>query len=184
MLSVPRKILGLRGLAGALLGASVRRRHTRPTPTAPIAAVPPGAPAVVEDRGLAHARLFARVLDDYYVDPLLGMFLPGIGDVLGSVIGLYVVGLAVRRRVSPLVIARMLMNLVADAVLGVVPIIGDAIDFKFKANRRNVELLADRSAVGGRARASDWLAVGAAVAAFLAVIALVCWGVIALVRAL
>src|SRR4051812_14162655 len=85
-------------------------------------------PAARPDRDIERARTFARVLDDYFVDPLLGLVLPGAGDVLGSLLGLYVVMIAVRRRVSPLVIARMLLNLGLDTVAGAVPLLGDAID--------------------------------------------------------
>ncbi len=131
---------------------------------------------------LAHARALARVLDHYLVDPLLGFLLPGIGDVIGSVDGLYVVGVAVRRRVSPIVIARMLLNLGADTVLGLVPIVGDVIDFGFHANERNIRLLTERSATGGRSRRSDWLAVGGALVGFVGIVCLVVWGVVVLVR--
>jgi hypothetical protein len=36
---------------------------------------------------------------------------------------------------------RMMGNTLLDAVIGVVPVIGDYFDFKFKANRRNVDML-------------------------------------------
>jgi hypothetical protein len=133
---------------------------------------------------LAHARKLARVMDHFLVDPLLGFLLPGVGDVLGSVLGLYVVVVAVRQHVSPIVIARMLLNLGADAAIGAIPIIGDAFDLGFHANERNVRLLTERSAAGGRSRRSDWLAVAGAAAAFVAIVALVAWGIVALVRAL
>jgi len=136
------------------------------------------------DRDIARARLFARVLDDYFVAPLLGTFLPGIGDVLGSVLGLYVVILAVRRHMSPVVIARMLLNLGVDMLLGLVPVLGDALDFGFRANKRNVELLADRANTGGRANARDWFVLFAAVAGLVAIVALVVWGVVAIAKRL
>lgn len=137
-----------------------------------------------DDPEITRVRTLARVLDGYFVDPLLGLVLPGIGDVLGSVLGLYVVVVAVRRRVSPLVIARMLLNLGLDAALGAVPLLGDVFDFAFRANRRNLALLTDRVAAGGRATLRDWLAVGGAAAVFAAVVGLVGWGIVALVRAI
>jgi len=75
-----------------------------------------------------------------------------------------------------------IMNLGIDMVIGIVPLIGDALDFRFKAHMRNVELLLERPM--GKATWRDWLVVGAAVALYLAIIALVIWGVVALVRAL
>jgi hypothetical protein len=139
---------------------------------------------MAQDAELERVRTLSRVLDTYMIDPLLGLVLPGAGDLLGSLLGLYTVVIAARRKVSPLVIARMLLNLGIDAAVGVVPLVGDVVDFGFKANRKNVELLTARSARGGRATARDWLVLGVAVAAFAGVIALVCWGITALVRAL
>jgi len=132
---------------------------------------------------LERVRTITRVLDHYLVDPLLGLLLPGAGDLIGSLLGLYVVGLAVQRKTSPVIIARMLLNLALDAGLGVVPIVGDLADFAFKANEKNLALLSARP-TGGKATARDWLFVGGAALVFVAVIALVIYGVVALVRAL
>lgn len=135
------------------------------------------------DRDLARVRTLARVMDHFMLDPLIGFVLPGIGDALGSVIGFYIVAVAWRRRVSPVIIARMILNLGLDMVLGLLPIVGDALDLSFKANQRNAKLLESRAATG-RATARDWAVVGLAAAAYVAVMAVVVWGVIALVRAL
>lgn len=132
---------------------------------------------------LERIRTLTRVLDHYLVDPLLGLVLPGAGDLIGSLLGLYVVGVAVRRRASPVVIARMLLNLALDAGLGFVPVIGDIADFAFKANQKNLALLSERPP-GRKATARDWLVVGGAALVFIAVIALVIYGVVALVRAI
>jgi hypothetical protein len=123
------------------------------------------------------------VLDHHLVDPLLGLVLPGVGDLIGSMLGLYVVGLALRRRLSPVIIARMLLNLALDAGLGLVPVLGDIADFAFKANEKNLALLSERPA-GGKATARDWLVVGAAALAFVAVIALVIYGIVRLIGAI
>jgi hypothetical protein len=142
------------------------------------------APIATVDPEIARARTLARVLDGYLVDPLVGLVLPGAGDLITSLLGLYIVAIAVRRRMSPLIIARMLLNLGADAAIGAVPVLGDVFDFGFRANHRNVNLLTERVATGGRASARDWLAVVAAAAVFAGVVGLVCWGIVALVRAL
>lgn len=139
---------------------------------------------LVPDRDIQRARRLARVLDHGLVDPLLGLFLPGVGDLVGAALGLYLVVIALRRHVSPVVVARMLINLGTDALVGAIPILGDAFDFVFHANQRNLALLVARSASGGRATARDWLVLAGVVVGFLAVLALICWGVVALVRAL
>jgi len=136
----------------------------------------------VLDPDVERVRKLAKVLDNKFLDPLLGFVLPGVGDLIGSVMGLYVVAVAVQRRMSPVIIARMLMNLALDAATGVVPIVGDAADLVFKANTRNVALLAERAGSGGRATAKDWAMVGGAALAFVGVLALSIYAITALVR--
>jgi hypothetical protein len=131
---------------------------------------------------LERVRLLSRVLDHYMVDPLIGVVLPGVGDLIGSLLGFYVVTIAVRRKVSPIVIARMLLNLAIDAGLGFVPVLGDIADVAFKANEKNLALLTERHETG-RARARDWLAVVGALLAFVAVLGLLIYAIVALVRA-
>ena len=132
---------------------------------------------------LERVRTLTRVLDHYLVDPVLGLVLPGAGDLIGSVLGLYVVGVALQRRTSPVIVARMLLNLALDAGLGLVPVLGDIADVAYKANTRNLALLSERP-IGGRGTARDWLIVGGAALVFIAVIALVIYGIVALVRAI
>jgi Domain of unknown function (DUF4112) len=117
---------------------------------------------------LRRARTIARWLDDAFLDPILGLVLPGVGDLIGSLFGLYLVSIAVRQRLPAIVIARMLLNLALDAGLGAVPVLGDAVDFAFRANRRNVALLESRTTRGSTWR--DWAAVLGALALVLVAI--------------
>lgn len=107
-----------------------------------------------EDPALTAAATLARWMDDRFLDPLLGLVLPGLGDLLGSLLGLYPVLLAWRRRAPKALLARMLMNLAADAAGGAIPIVGDIWDFMFKAHARNLELLQARSS--GRTVRGHW----------------------------
>lgn len=74
------------------------------------------------------------------LDALIGI-VPGIGDFLGMLIGLAVLFEALRLRVPWMVLGRMALNLWIDALIGSIPVLGDAWDFWFKANRRNLRLL-------------------------------------------
>lgn len=174
------------------------RGPVHPTPLATPVAVPREpvrtiGPATVDaahepraarpDPGLARATRWAQLLDRAFVDPVLGLVLPGAGDVLGAALGLYTIVLAVQRRVSPVVIARMLGNLALDAMIGVVPLVGDLFDLGFRANVRNVALLSTRTAHGGRATRRDWLIVVGAAAAFVGALGLAGYAVVAVVRA-
>jgi hypothetical protein len=123
-----------------------------------------------EDRALVAAETLARWMDDRFLDPLLGLVLPGIGDLLGSLLGLYPVLLAARRRAPKALLARMLLNLAADAAGGAIPIVGDIWDFMFKAHARNLDLLRARSGEGRAVRGhwSDRAVVALAVVAVVA----------------
>jgi hypothetical protein len=119
------------------------------------------------DPAVARARKLANVMDRFgYVDPLLGLVMPGIGDVAGGAIGLYVIAVALQKRVHPVIIARMLINLAVDTLIGMIPLAGDVFDFFHKAHVKNVRLLEERH-IARRATAGDWAFVTAAVVLFL-----------------
>ena len=135
----------------------------------------PPAPATVtigpEDTpDLQRIRTITRWLDDRYVDPILGFLLPGFGDVVPLTFGLYVLITAARRRVPPVVLARMILNVAIDALVGVVPVLGDLFDVVFKAHRRNADLLMQRHG-HSRGTVGDWLLVIGSLLFLLAVLA-------------
>ncbi|MDB4961798.1 MAG: uncharacterized protein JWP01_1797 [Myxococcales bacterium] len=136
------------------------------------------------DPDVERVKRLAKILDGYFVDPIIGFFVPGAGDLIGSMLGMYTVMLAVRRRMSPVIIARMLTNLALDAALGIVPFAGDLFDVAHKANTKNVALLAERAEHGGKATTRDWLAVVGAALAFVAVIAVSIYAIVAVIRAI
>lgn len=74
------------------------------------------------------------------MDAILGL-IPGLGDLLGMVLGYGLVFEAIRLRARWRVVGRMLLNLWVDAVIGAIPIAGDVFDFFSHAHRRNLELL-------------------------------------------
>lgn len=80
------------------------------------------------------------------LDAILGVF-PGFGDFAGMLIGLVVVMEGLRLRVRLRIIARMLLNLWLDGIVGAVPVLGDLFDLYFRANAMNLRLLEEH--VGG-----------------------------------
>jgi hypothetical protein len=124
----------------------------------------------VLDRDVALAVRLADWLDDRYLDPVIGLLLPGFGDLAMTVVGLYPVMVALRRRMPGILVARMLKNLAVDLICGAVPILGDAFDFVFKVHRKNAELLLERYLLGP-SNARDWAVVLAAALALLVAIA-------------
>ncbi|ACY15767.1 DUF4112 domain-containing protein [Haliangium ochraceum] len=127
------------------------------------------------DRSVRGIQTISRWLDDRYLDPILGLVLPGVGDAATSVFGLYVVITAARRKLPPVVLARMLLNLAIDGLVGAVPVLGDLFDVGFKAHKRNTALLLERldqPAQQRQSKASDWLLVVGALLLLLAALSL------------
>lgn len=74
------------------------------------------------------------------LDFLIGL-IPGIGDILTlSISGLLVTVMA-RKGASGIVMVKMIGNIVLDALVGAIPILGDLFDLQYRANRRNLDLL-------------------------------------------
>jgi Domain of unknown function (DUF4112) len=73
------------------------------------------------------------------LDPLIGL-LPGIGDLIGALISMVIVVLAVRAGVPRIAIARMMLNITIDTVIGSIPVVGDAFDFAYKSNLKNLRI--------------------------------------------
>lgn len=90
------------------------------------------------------------------LDPIIGMFFPVAGDAIGALVSAYIVFVSVRYGLPKIVIARMVFNIAADFVVGSIPFLGDAADFVWKVNTRNLRLL-NKYATGKRGSFwSDW----------------------------
>jgi hypothetical protein len=111
-------------------------------------------------------RRWARLFDSAFqvpgtrfrfgLDPLIGL-LPGIGDLVSPIFGVFIIWHAVVLRVPKVVIARMAVNAIIDAVAGAVPIIGDAFDFVWRANDWNMALLERHARPGRPPSSGDYL---------------------------
>ncbi|MBS0206387.1 MAG: DUF4112 domain-containing protein [Planctomycetes bacterium] len=73
-------------------------------------------------------------------DAIIGL-VPGIGDLVSGAISLWLIKEARRLGVPRWLVARMVWNVAVDVTIGAVPVAGDAFDFAWKANRKNMELL-------------------------------------------
>ncbi|MDD5320573.1 MAG: DUF4112 domain-containing protein [Methylococcales bacterium] len=76
------------------------------------------------------------------LDSLIGL-IPGIGDITGGAFSSYILLQAVSTGVAPVIIARMVVNILLDTLIGMIPLVGDIFDIAFKANLRNIELITD-----------------------------------------
>jgi hypothetical protein len=84
------------------------------------------------------------------------LLFPKAGDVIEATVSAYIVLVSVRYGLPKSVIARMVFNIAADFVVGSIPLVGDAADFVWKVNTRNLRLL-NKYASGKRGSFwSDW----------------------------
>jgi Domain of unknown function (DUF4112) len=66
---------------------------------------------------------------------------PGLGDAAGAIISGYIVLEAARLGATRSTLVRMTVNILIEAAIGVVPVLGDLFDAAWKANERNITLL-------------------------------------------
>lgn len=101
---------------------------------------------MAEPARLVRARRVADLLDAAFVLPVVGKIglsgliglLPVIGDWATVIPSLYVVYQGYRLGLPKRTVAWMLLLVLVDAVVGSVPIFGDLLDIRWKANQRNV----------------------------------------------
>ena len=112
------------------------------------------------------------------IDGIIGL-IPGLGDVLAGLLSLLIPLAAWVRGVAYVTLARMLINVAIGLLVGSVPILGDAFDIYWKANRRNYRLLTRSVAQPKRNTWKDWaflIGLGLILTAIFAIpIAVILW---------
>jgi len=88
------------------------------------------------------------------LDALIGL-VPGAGDFTTFVVSGYMLKVLAQNGASGFVLARMVLNVLIDALFGSIPILGDIFDVAFKANQRNMKLMHEHY-VEGRHRGGAW----------------------------
>lgn len=119
---------------------------------------PPSQPEVLppgnrKSRGIfddENLDILSHILDDFIripgtsirfgLDGIVGL-VPGIGDIIGGIASCIILIAAWARGVPYVVLARMVTNVVIEVGIGTIPVIGDAFDIAWRANRRNYALL-------------------------------------------
>ncbi len=106
--------------------------------------------AADRDAALQRLRRFAMFMDasvrvpgtgfTFGADAVIGL-LPVGGDLAGALLACYVPFEAYRVGAPATLIAKMVGNILIEAVVGSVPLFGDLFDVAFKANLRNVRIL-------------------------------------------
>jgi hypothetical protein len=95
-------------------------------------------------------RILAELMDSQFnipgtniqfgLDALVGL-IPGIGDLISGAFSMWLIREARRLGAPRWLVARMIWNVTVDVAIGAIPVVGDAFDVAWKANRKNVALL-------------------------------------------
>ena len=142
-------------------------------------------------KSIARLRGLAKLMDAQFkipgtnirfgLDGLLGL-IPGAGDLSTFAVSGYMVMILAQNGASGFVLARMVLNILIDAIFGSIPLLGDIFDVYFKANIRNIKLMEEHY-VEGRHRGGAWKVVVPVLLFVLVIIGLIIWGVWELIAA-
>lgn len=108
------------------------------------------------------------------LDPILGL-VPGLGDATSLAVSGSLIYYMAKFGASRKVIYMMIGNVILDATIGSIPIIGNIFDFTYKANQRNVRLL-KRYHEEGKYRGSGKGILFTVVAVFIGLVGAVLYG--------
>lgn len=98
--------------------------------------------ALEEDLDYRLVKSIKTVMDDWFLDPVIGFFFPAVGDMLTSICALPFLWIAlVRIKSIPLTLA-CIYNTMIDVILGLIPFyIGDILDAFNKSYKKNYRLI-------------------------------------------
>lgn len=113
------------------------------------------------------------------LDPIVGL-IPGLGDLASPIFAGLLVLEGARLGIPRIVLMRMVVNALIDAVIGAIPFAGAVGDVFFRANTKNLALLERHAVPGGRlASRSDytfvWVALTLLVVSVTAIVWLAIW---------
>jgi hypothetical protein len=147
---------------------------------------------IPKQRGLKQLNYLAKLMDAQFripgtdfrfgLDSLIGL-IPGAGDLSTFAVSGYMLWVMANNGASGVVLARMTFNILIDALVGAVPIIGDLFDVAFKANMRNMRLMQEHYQEG-RHKGSAWKIIVPVLIVVFLIIILIIWGTYKLLASL
>jgi hypothetical protein len=134
----------------------------------PRASAEPGQAAGVDDPFLA---LMSQLLDSAFTipgtkirfgfDPLIGLIPFGVGDTAAALTSLLLIWKSARHGLPRIVLARMALNVLINAAIGGIPILGDLFSVFFRSNAMNYDLFRKHAGTRSVSTRPDWLFVSA-----------------------
>ena len=88
-------------------------------------------------------KFIAKWMDAYYLDPIIGFFLPGYGDIITAVLNIPFLFVSIFKLHSFKLTVAIILNVVIDFLVGLIPGAGDFLDIFVKSYAKNSQLLID-----------------------------------------
>jgi hypothetical protein len=111
-------------------------------------------------------KLVSRLLDTVFVipgtrirfglEPLIGL-IPILGDQVTALISAALLYRSVQHRLPKIALVRMALNILINAVVGMVPLVGDLFVLWYKPNIRNYKILQRFAGQAGAVTTGDWM---------------------------
>jgi hypothetical protein len=113
-----------------------------------------------------YIQLVSRILDTFFVipgtrirfgiEPIIGL-IPILGDQVTSLISAALLYRSVQHRLPKIALVRMALNILINAVVGMVPLFGDLFVLWYKPNIRNYKILERYAGQANAVTRGDWL---------------------------
>jgi hypothetical protein len=120
-------------------------------------------------------RAWARLLDSRFripgtnirfgIDPILAL-IPGIGELASPVFAVALIAQGLYQGVPKVILLRMVLNALVDAIISAVPVAGAIGDIFWRANLRNLDLLERHARPGIVPSRADYVFVAVVAAVF------------------
>lgn len=82
-----------------------------------------------------------KLMDDWHIDPILGLFAPGIGDWVTTILTVpYIITSVFKLKSLSLTLA-IIYNVLMDCLWGTIPVAGDFFDFLHRGFKKNCKLV-------------------------------------------
>ncbi|HSW47467.1 MAG TPA: DUF4112 domain-containing protein [Candidatus Saccharimonadales bacterium] len=104
------------------------------------------------EKHLKAAEIFATLLDSKYslfgfkfgINTIIDI-IPEVGDILATVLSLYLIWIAIKMKLPALKIAHMLWNIFINFIIGLIPFLGDIVYIFRKSNLKNYKILKEHA---------------------------------------
>lgn len=102
------------------------------------------------DRHIKFAKNISDLLDNKFeflgvkfgLDPLIGS-VPLIGDVIPIMVSLYFIWIGIKLKIPKSRIFHMCINILVDAIVGLIPAVGDFYDIIYRSHYKNFQIISE-----------------------------------------